>query len=466
MPGLSPGGIDASCRWPLLGLYYGAAFWLLVSAVTFLLASMSFHAPAMFADCAWFSYGRMAPLANDLLIYGFCIPAGWAAVLWMLARLGKTSLIHGSLVMIGTKVWNIGLLIGAIGILTGGGTGFEHLEFPLYAAWPLLAGAVLIGIAGFNTLRARSESEMHPVQWFAGLSVLWFPWIYLTAVMFLQVWPVRGMAQGAVHWWFLAQLQIVFLGLMGVAALFYFLPTLKQQPLASRQVALFALVTLILCGGWTGVPMTAPVPAWMSVLSQLMCVSLAMPVLAVILSLWPLRSGKTAAEGRFFRFGIRSFILWTLVVVLMNGTGLWERAAFTLVQPALSQLFLQGFSVMVSLGVAYYILPRIAAAALPFPRLARAHFWLASVGILLVVLPFLVGGFKQGGGLADPAVPFMDVATGTLMPIRVASLGQLLLILGHGLLLLNVVAIMVRILWAQLKSFNNAPVGLVNEVKA
>ena len=47
------------------------------------------------------------------------------------------------------------------------------------------------------------------------------------------------------------------------------------------------------------------------------------------------------------------------------------------------------------------------------------------------------------------------------MPIRVASMGQLLLIVGHGLLLLNVVAIMARLLRIRLKSFDNAPVGMV-----
>jgi cytochrome c oxidase cbb3-type subunit 1 len=77
---------------------------------------------------------------------------------------------------------------------------------------------------------------------------------------------------------------------------------------------------------------------------------------------------------------------------------------------------------MASLGAAYYILPRIAGKELPFPRLARAHFWLMSAGVLLVVVPFLVGGMRQASALADANIPFMEVADGTLMPIRVASM--------------------------------------------
>jgi cbb3-type cytochrome oxidase subunit 1 len=306
---------------------------------------------------------------------------------------------------------------------------------------------------------------MHPVQWFAGLSMLWFPWIYLTAAMFLQVWPVRGMAQGAVHWWFLAQLQVVLLGLFGVASLFYFLPAFKRQPLSSRQLALFALVGLIFCGGWVGVPVVAPVPAWISVLSRILGVCLVVPVLAIILNLWPLKIQGSVVEARYFRFGFRALLCWMALLLVINGTDLWRTVEFTLVQPALFQLMMQGFSVMIALGAAYYILPRIAGVPLAFPGFVKAHFALTAAGVLLVVLPFLVGGFLQGGKLVDPNVSFVDVAAGTLMPIRVASMGQLLLIGGHLLLGVNVIALMLRLARKQVKAFSNAPVQLADVVE-
>lgn len=456
---------DASCRWPLLGLYYGAAFWLVLSALAYLLASLSFHAPGLFADCAWLSYGRMAPVADNLLIYGFCIPAGWATMLWALARLGRTLLAQGALVMVATKIWNLGLLAGAIGILAGDASGFRLMEFPLYAAWMLLLSAILMGVSGLNTLRNRAERQLHPVQSFAGLSVLWFPWIYITAVALLQLWPVRGMAQGAVHWWFLAELQLVLLGLFGLASLFYFLPVFKRQPLGSRQLALFALYTLIFFGGWTGVPMSAPGPAWMAALSRIALIFLVLPVLAAILNVWPLQSAKGVVELRYFRFGFRAVLVWTALVVVTHATGLWRTTAFTLFQPGMFQLYVQGFSVMISLGAAYWILPRIAGISFRFPSLVKVHFALAVTGLLLVVIPLLVGGLLQGAALTDARVAFTDVALGSLMPIRVASMGQLLLILGHLLLGVNVVSMMMRLARAQLTQFNNEPIRLAGAME-
>ena len=67
--------IDASCRVPLLALFGGAALWLVVGLTLALLASLTFHQPEMFAGCSYLTYGHLAPAANDLLIYGFAIPA-------------------------------------------------------------------------------------------------------------------------------------------------------------------------------------------------------------------------------------------------------------------------------------------------------------------------------------------------------------------------------------------------------
>lgn len=460
--------IDASCRWPLLGLYGGAAVWLVLSAVAALLASMSFHAPDMFADCAAFSYGRMAPVAQNALLYGVCIPAAWAAGLWMMSRLGGTPLVQGAMVVVGGKIWYLGVLVGVVGIAIGDSSGFEGVEFPVYAAWPLMVGALLIGISGLNTLRARREALLHPVQLFSGLGVLWFPWVYLTATIFLQATPLRGVAQGAVHWWTVANLEVVLLGAMGVAILFYFMPLFKQQGLPSRQVALFTLVTLVFCGGWVGVPATAPAPAWLSVLSQVMAVCLMLPLLGVFTSLRRLCSSPNTFEGRYLRYSLRAFVLWTGALVILNLAGAFKSLSFTLVQPALTQLFLQGFSLMASLAAAYHILPRITGRDLPFPGLARVHFWLASVGVLLVVVPLFVGGVKQASAWADVQVAVNDVAAGTLMPIRLATTGQLLLIVGHGVLLLNVVGLVMGMGRAFLKGFDNAParVGAVTEGRA
>src|SRR5437867_891599 len=115
----SPAQIDHSCRLPLFALFGGAAQWLALGSIFGLLASLRFHTPAMFADHAWLSYGRVFPASQFLLVYGFCIPAGLGVGLWLLARLGRVELANPFLFTVGGKLWHLGVLVGLIAILAG-----------------------------------------------------------------------------------------------------------------------------------------------------------------------------------------------------------------------------------------------------------------------------------------------------------------------------------------------------------
>ena len=64
-------------------------------------------------------------------------------------------------------------------------------------------------------------------------SLFWFPWILSTAMLLLQFFPVRGVVQASVAWWFAGNLLVVWLPLAGLSATFYFLPKLAQRPLQS-----------------------------------------------------------------------------------------------------------------------------------------------------------------------------------------------------------------------------------------
>ncbi len=248
------GRIDASCRVPLLALFGGAAFWLVAGLALSLAAIMTFHQPDMFADCPFLTYGRAQAAANDLLLYGFCIPAGLGVMLWIFARLSQAELCLPLASVAAANFWHLGVLIGTVAILIGDSTGFAWLEFPRGASVLLFAAFLLIAISAFATFGARKERELYPSHWFLLAALLWFPWIYSTANLLLTTHhPVRGVAQAVIDWWFSNNLVFVWLALVGVGTAFYFLPNLAGRPLHSRFLALFAFCTLLLFGTWCGI---------------------------------------------------------------------------------------------------------------------------------------------------------------------------------------------------------------------
>ena len=440
--------IDVSCRLPLMVLFISAAKWLVIGWVFELMASIKFHDPNFLADYSWLTYGRVHPAFTNSVIYGFCLQASFGVVLWLLAQMGNVSLAHRWLVTVGAIVWNLGLTIGIIGILAGDSTGFEHLEIPGYASILVLIGYLLIGLWGVVTFHQRRQRGLLASHWFFFTALFWFPWIYSTANLLLVTFPVRGMAQAVISWWYSQNLLVVWLALVGLGAVFYLIPRLAGREEQNRYTALFAYWILILFAGWGGVPNSAPVPAWLPTLSTIGTVLALLAYVAAPLhvceslgcSLAPVRRN---APVSFFVFAIGAF---TISGFARAGIALGDPTQtlhFTWISPAITQLNFYGFFAMVMFGAIYIILPRLLGVGLPWPKLVRAQFWLSSIGLVLIVLPLAIGGLLQEAKLGDPRQPFIEVMRSSLMFLRVSTVGDLLLLLANLLFLANVLGLVV-----------------------
>ncbi|MGO8837891.1 MAG: cbb3-type cytochrome c oxidase subunit I [Limisphaerales bacterium] len=437
--------VDASLRVPLLALFGGAAFWLVVSSALAMIASIKFHAPDFLADCPMLTYGRVQPAADDALLYGFCIPAGLGVVLWLLARLGRTPLRGAIVPVFAANLWHLGVFIGLTAILLGDSTGFAWLEFPRAGSVLLFFAYLLLALWATMNFAARRERALYPTHWFLVAALFWFPWIYSTANLFLVAWPVRGVVQAVIGWWFAGNLLFVWLTLVGIGTAFYFLPKFSGRPLQTYFVALYAFWMLILFGTWCGIPQGAPVPAWLPTISAFAATLTLVPVLAVgLIMVQTLRGGeKCAVRGGpfcFIRFGTGSFVLSSLMLIAIACPRIGGVTEFTWFGPAQTQLQLYGFFAMTMFGAIYHLLPRVVGFEWPFPKLARAQFWLSMAGVLLFVVPLAIGGVVQGMKLNDGAA-FLDASRATLLFFRMSTTGLLLLLLGNLLFALNIFAL-------------------------
>jgi cytochrome c oxidase cbb3-type subunit 1 len=440
--------ICASCRLPLLVLFVSAAEWLAFASIFSLIASIKFHSPAFLADCSWLTYGRIVSAGNSSLLYGFCVQAGLGVALWIFARLGATPLARRWLTTVGAMIWNAGVTIGVIGILAGDSTGFEDLEIPSYGALVMFIGYLFIGLWAVLTFHRHRSRALFPSQWFLLAAVFWFPWIYSTAELLLMVFPVRGAMQPVIAWWYAANLRVVWLGLVGIGAVVYFLPRLTGRELYSRYLSLFTFWTLILFGGWCGIPNSAPVPAWMPALSTVACVLTMLPVITFSLNIGSTLEGHWSRLRAhpclpFVGVGLVSLILAMLMRVIGAFLQASEVVEFTWYVPATAELATYGFFGMMLFGATYFILPQLL--DLEFsPKLVRAHFWLALLGILLTVGPLAIGGIAQGSKLNDAQVAFMTVAKSTLIFLRVSTVGILLIVAAQVLFLANLIGMVAR----------------------
>ena len=435
--------IDVSCRMPLLALFGGAALWLVFSLALGIAAMLSFHKPDLFADCSFLNYGHAQAAANDLLLYGFVIPAALGVTLWIFARLSQAPLALPIVPVVAANLWHVGVLVGTVSILLGFSTGHPWLEYPRGASVLLFAGFMLVSVSAVATMGFRANRELYPSHWFLFAALLWFVWSYGTANLFLVCnHAPRGVVQAVIGWWLANNLVFVWLALAGIGIAFYFLPKIAGKPLASSGYTLFAFLTLVFFGTWCGIPQGAPLPAWLPTVSAFAALLTIVPIVAIAIIAWKtIRGAGVACMGGpfcFIRFGVLSFVLSGILYVsefCPRGSHVLD---FTWFGFGVTQWQLLGFVAMILIGAIYEILPRVMDKKLPLPLLAKANFYLIAGGVVLYVIPLLIGGVAQGMKLRNPNVAFADASSAALLFLRISTTGQLLVLLGALCLLLNI----------------------------
>lgn len=438
LPRLSAAEIDASCRAPLLLLFKSGLVWLLIGLALALVASIKQHAPGFLAGSEWLTYGRVRPAAMNALLYGFATQTAIGVLLWMLCRLGGTRLPAPIITLIAGMFWNFGVTIGVLAIFVSGSTGFDWLDMPGYVPPILFIAYVLMGIAALTAFHLRRERTLYVSQWYLVAALFWFPWLYSAANLLLLYLPARGVLQAAVNAWYVNNLFHLWFSPVCLGAIFYFLPKLLGRPLASSRLAAFGFWTLALFANWTGMTQLigGPLPAWMISTSVAANFLLIVPILAVALN-WLLTAAGHYQKVfqnvtlRFVLFGAVSYLLATMMGVVLGVPEVSRVTHFTYVEVARVWLGLLGFIMMVLLGSLYYIMPRLLGFDWPSAKCVRWHFWCSAAGIGLIVMALTAGGLIQGVQMNLGTTDFITLGKVTVPFVGISTLGLLLVLAGQ-----------------------------------
>jgi cytochrome c oxidase cbb3-type subunit I len=435
---LTTAQIDASCRVLLLPIL-SALVWVLISSIFALITSVKLHSPAVLANCSWLTYGHTRPVANDAFLYGFASQAGLAIALWMICRLGRTTLVGIVPIAIGSVFWNLGVMIGIVAILSGHTTGFEWLEFPSAGSAVMLAAFAILGVCALLTMKARRNAEFYPSQWYILAALFWFPWLYTTARLLLIWFPVRGVMQLAVNSWFTNGLFTLWLSGIALAILFYFIPKLAGAPLHSRTLAVIGFWSLAIFGGFGGFYRGQPLPAWMVSVGISGSVILLVPMLATVSNLWLTMGEGSAAKGSLLGYFKTSLIFFALATVFAVFAAIIPQLRLTLFGEGVEQLALYGFVGLALFGAIHYVAPRLT--GVENSRFVCASGAGVTLGIVIFAAAFIVGGILQQKRLVDGALPFTAVMNVTKPFIRVSTIGVLLIVLGNAAILLRMLGL-------------------------
>jgi cytochrome c oxidase cbb3-type subunit I len=419
-------------RGPILLFFISGLFWLLIGAALWLLSvfqTVDPFASWVFPDVPWLTYGRVYPVAMDLLVYGWASMTGVGIAIWILNRLADNPFTGGYLPLLAALIWNVGLIAGVWGVLGGGSTGREWLEFPTYSAFLIWLAELIMAVWVVSLFIRRRTKGAYIAQAFLLAAFVLFAWAYGAANGLLLLAKVGGPAQPVIQWWYFGCLFGLWLTPLAVGIVYYFVPLLAGRPLYSAKLAAISFWGLIGFGGWIGITQVTggPSPVWMQTAGIVAQVLLVIPILAVATNLHLTMKGsfdllKTNLALRFLVIGGMIFGLagiWNAVGSFRSINRVFQ---FTWAEPARIYLVLIGFVSLVCFGAIYYILPRLVGRDWVYTKVIQFHFWVTIVGLGFVAFNLTIAGVLQGLGLMDAKVPFAAI----LDLIRPFLLGQVL----------------------------------------
>ena len=439
---------DQSSRTAVLAWLSSAVFWLVLGSFFGLITSVKMHLPEFLMSSEFLTFGRVRPVHLNAVTYGWASMAGIGAALFMIPRLFKTSLAGGKYAVMGSVIWNIGLVLGLGAITLGLSDGEEWLEFPWQVDLLFVVGGALCAIPLLLTAANRQVEHLYVTSWYLMAALVWFPILFLIANL---PFTFPGASGATVNWWFAHNVLGLWVTPIGIGIAYYLIPKILGRPIISYQLSLIGFWALALFYSQVGIHhlIGGPIPTWLVTLSIVHSVMMSIPVITVAINHHGTMMGnfgrlKDSPTLRFVWIGALMYTVASLQGSMEALRSINVITHFTHYTIAHAHLGMYAFLSFILFGAVYFIMPRLTNWEWPWHRLISLHFWLVSIGIVIYVVSLSIAGWKQGVALLDAAMPFMDIVRMTLPALQARTVGGALMTLGHLVFAFHFVAMLMH----------------------
>ncbi len=358
----------------------------------------------------YFNFGRIRPLHTNAAIFAFAGNALFTAIYYSTQRLCKARMWSDRLSWLHFWGWQLIIVSAAVTLPLGYTKGKEYAELE----WPIdiaiaIVWVAFFGVNFFMTLIKRRERHLYVAIWFYIATVVTvailhvFNNLVVPAGLFKSYSIYAGVQDAFMQWWYGHNAVAFFLTTPFLGLMYYFLPKAAERPVFSYRLSIVHFWSLVFIYIWAGphhLHYTA-LPDWASSLGMLFSLMLWMPSWGgMINGLFTLRGAwnKVATDPvlKFFVVGITFYGMATFegpLLSIKSVNALSHYTDWTIAHVHSGALGWNGF---MTFGMMYWLLPRLFQTKLWSNRLANAHFWLGTLGILLYIIPIYIAGITQG----------------------------------------------------------------------
>ena len=387
---------------------YATMLWGLVGMLVGVIIAFQIFLPKLNLGIAYTTFGRLRPLHTNSIIFAFVGNAIFMGVYYSLQRLLKARMFSDILSKLHFWGWQLIIVGAAVTLTLGITTSKEYAELE----WPidiLIAVVwVIFGINMIGTIIKRRERYMYVAIWFYIATFFTVAILHIVNSIEIPVgmfksYPIyAGVQDALVQWWYGHNAVAFFLTTPYLGLMYYFLPKAANRPIYSYRLSIVHFWALIFIYIWAGPHhlLFTALPEWAQSLGTVFSIMLIAPSWGGMLN------GLLTLRGAWDRVREDPILKFMVVAVTAYGMATFEGPMLSIKSVnALSHytdwtiahvhIGTLGWNGLLTFGILYWLIPRLFNTKLHSVKLANAHFWIATLGMIFYAIPMYWGGVAQ-----------------------------------------------------------------------
>lgn len=414
--------------------------------------------PALNFDIPWLTYSRLRPLHTNAVIFAFAGCALFATSYYVVQRTCHARLFSDRLAAFTFWGWQVVIVAAAITLPLGMTQSKEYAELE----WPidLLIAAVWIayGVVFFGTIVKRKVKHIYVANWFFASYIITIAVLHIVNNLAIPVSPTKsyviysGVVDAMVQWWYGHNAVGFFLTAGFLGMMYYVVPKQAGKPIYSYRLSIvhfWALISIYMWAGPHHLHYTS-LPDWAQSLGMVFSLILLAP------SWGGMINGLMTMSGVWHRLRTDPILKFLVVSLSFYGMATFEGPLMSIkTVNALSHYTdwtighvhagALGWVAFITIAAMYQMIPRLFGKQQMWSvKLMDAHFWVATIGIVLYVTSMWIAGVMQGlmwravNGDGTLTYTFVEALKATYPYYGIRLLGGLMFLSGMVIMAYNV----------------------------
>jgi cytochrome c oxidase cbb3-type subunit 1 len=374
---------------------------------------------------------------TNMVAYGFIANSFFGGLYWVVPRLTGVAVWNRRLSWLLFWVWQGVLALTIAGLLGGQAQGIEWGETPIWVDPLVVVGVVLLAVNFYYPIVKTRERALYVSLWYFSVAFVWTGLNYIMG-NYLPQWFVPGAAGAAISGLFIHDLVGLFVTPLGWGLMYYFVPILLRKPIWSHALSLVGFWALAFFYPLNGVHhyLWSPIPMYVQYGAVTSTVAVEIVVSTVIVNFFMTIRGRgdalrSSIPVRWFYTGMVLYFVTCLQCAFQVFLTVQEVIHFTDWVVGHAHLVMFGVFGFWILGIVTELWPRLVGHPWYSTRLNGWHYWLTTIGMVVMFVDLMAAGLVQGflwRGLAPWeesvvfSVPFWAVRTASGLMIVAGQL--------------------------------------------